>query len=158
MDIIVDIDGTIADHTHRQHYLKREPKDWDGFFAEMHKDLPISPIVNIVNQLRSITAYRGIYENRIIFCTGRTEKYREVTTEWLQSIFDQITFVDEYILYMRQDGDFRPDHIVKAELLAQIRFDGFNPVLAIEDRQSVVDMWCREGLTCLQSELFTKLG
>jgi hypothetical protein len=33
MDILVDIDGTLADCTHRLHHIQKQPKDWDAFFA-----------------------------------------------------------------------------------------------------------------------------
>ena len=33
--VICDIDGTLADVQHRLHHLEGDPKDWDGFFAEM---------------------------------------------------------------------------------------------------------------------------
>ena len=53
-------------------------------------------------------------------------------------------------LYMRGDKDRRGDDIVKRELLAGIRSDGFDPKLAIDDRRRVVDMWRSEGLVCAQ--------
>ena len=52
---------------------------------------------------------------------------------------------------MRAAGDYRADDIVKRELLATIRADGFEPVIAIDNRQRVVDMWREEGLICLQA-------
>jgi hypothetical protein len=51
---------------------------------------------------------------------------------------------------MRGDGDKRPDHIVKKIILSDMRKVGLDPVLVFDDRQSVVDMWRGEGLTCLQ--------
>ena len=57
---------------------------------------------------------------------------------------------DIFKLYMRKEGDFRPDAKVKEELLNQIRSDGYEPILAFEDRQRVVDMWRRNGIQCCQ--------
>ena len=37
MDIIVDIDGTIADVRHRLHHVKDGKKDWNAFHAELHR-------------------------------------------------------------------------------------------------------------------------
>jgi hypothetical protein len=51
---------------------------------------------------------------------------------------------------MRSDNDYRADFIVKEELLAQLRADGYNPVMAFDDRQQVVDMWRENGLICAQ--------
>ena len=52
---------------------------------------------------------------------------------------------------MRKDGDQRADHIVKREILAQIRNAGFEPVLVFDDRQSVVDMWRDQGIRVAQT-------
>jgi hypothetical protein len=51
---------------------------------------------------------------------------------------------------MRLAGDTRADHIVKEEMLARIRTDGFEPLAAIDDRKQIVDMWRRNGLLCFQ--------
>ena len=139
MSIIVDIDGTIADNMHRQSVLDAEPKDWDAFFRECHLDLPIEPIVEIVKLLEPHYA--------ILIVTGRSEKYRELTKFWLKKY--NIPY-DE--LYMRPENDYRPDHEIKEEILFTIRKNNYNPLLAIDDRQSVVDMWRRNGLICLQNE------
>jgi FMN phosphatase YigB (HAD superfamily) len=36
MIYIFDIDGTLADISHRLHFIQQEPKDWRGFYSEMH--------------------------------------------------------------------------------------------------------------------------
>jgi 2-hydroxy-3-keto-5-methylthiopentenyl-1-phosphate phosphatase len=38
--VICDIDGTIANNDHRQHFLEGK-KDWDGFFSSLSEDKPI---------------------------------------------------------------------------------------------------------------------
>lgn len=52
--------------------------------------------------------------------------------------------------YMRAGGDYRKDDIVKQEIYLQMIEDGWEPVLALDDRQQVVDMWRSIGLPCLQ--------
>lgn len=138
--IIVDIDGTIADCSHRLKYLEENPKNWDGFFSYMHKDKPIQPIIRLIEKLQN-------HNFSLIFCTGRPERYRALTKEWL---CDQD--LDPRYLYMRNDTDFRPNHIIKSELLNLIYDDGFLPLLVIDDQQSVVEMWRTRGLICLQNE------
>lgn len=66
--IVVDIDGTIADISHRVHYLESKPKDWDNFYSvkEMSGDKPIHNIIDMVKSLYNFYP--------IIFCTGRPEK------------------------------------------------------------------------------------
>jgi len=38
--VIFDIDGTLSDNSHRQHFLEQKHKDWEGFFKECEKDKP----------------------------------------------------------------------------------------------------------------------
>jgi hypothetical protein len=52
-------------------------------------------------------------------------------------------------LYMRQDGDFRRDDIVKQEILDKY-IDKDRVLFVLDDRDQVVDMWRRNGLTCFQ--------
>ena len=82
----------------------------------------------------------------LVFVSGRPDRYRQVTVTWLLR-----TGISLSTLYMRADGDCRPDHIVKRELLAEILADGWKPWLVIDDRPQVVAMWRAEGLTCLQA-------
>jgi len=59
-------------------------------------------------------------------------------------------FWDDYTLFMRPDGDFRADNIVKQEIY-DTHIKGKHDVLFVmDDRQQVVDMWRRNGLTCFQ--------
>ena len=53
-------------------------------------------------------------------------------------------------LYMRQQGDYRQDSIVKVELLQQIRDKYGNPYLWFDDRQQVVDAIRAAGVKVLQ--------
>ena len=139
MDIIVDIDGTVAEIEHRLHFVKNHPKRWDEFYNNIEDDVPIMPVVRLIQSLWADRA------NRIVFCTGRTDNYRSQTTAWLtKHVFYPTN------LYMRATGDYRDDSVIKLELLAQMRADGFQPILAIEDRKRVVDMWRANGIFCMQ--------
>ncbi len=39
---VFDLDNTLADTAHRQHFLERRPRDWDGFFAAAPQDPPLA--------------------------------------------------------------------------------------------------------------------
>jgi hypothetical protein len=124
MDVVVDLDGTLADCSHRLHHIKgRGRKNWDAFFAGCHLDQPNPVIVALVKALQK--------EHRLIFCSGRPERMRRATTEWLQMYLG----LTPQPLYMRSDNDRRVDDIVKRELLARMRADQFSPALAIDDRR-----------------------
>ena len=140
MDIIVDIDGTLANITHRLHYIQQKPKNWDKFQSdeELKKDKVIEPVKLLV------CGYSHFHNARILYCSGRIEKTRNTTEDWLVH-----NDLPDGVLYMRPAGDFRDDFVVKRELLAEMRKDGYNPQLVIEDRQSVIDMWKKEGIMVL---------
>ena len=138
--IIFDIDGTLSNPSHRLHHVTGPgPKDWTAFFATMADDAAAEPIIELCHSLGAAGHLR-------VICTGRPEKYRDVTEKWLYD--NGVHGFDA--LYMRPDNDTRPDHVVKREILGLIRRDDYEPWLVIDDRQSVVDMWRDEGLTCLQ--------
>ena len=144
MDIIFDIDGTLADCGHRLHHIKKEPKDWSSFYAETLADPRIPSVVEI-----AMTAHlSGCH--KILFATGRSEICRPDTELWLsRNLIIQLDLVRP-VLWMRGAEDRRPDYVVKSLMLEDMRARGFNPELVFEDRQSVVDMWRTEGLVCAQ--------
>lgn len=134
---IFDIDGTLADNSHRTHHLLKQPKDWDAYHAEVERDTPHSHVLMVARALSN-------FGYRLVFCSGRHDGQRLITREWLDSCG-----LYGY-LYMRKEGDHRPDYIVKRELLDQIRSDGFEPVMVFDDRNSVVKMWREAGIPCAQ--------
>lgn len=135
---ICDIDGTVADLTHRRHWLLDKPKNWKAFEQNMIEDEPIKWVINTVQYLQK----QGL---SMIMCSGRGEQNRKVTEEWLET-----HGLHPVKLYMRAKGDYRADDIIKAELLDQIIEDGWDPKLTFDDRDRVVKMWRDRGLTCCQ--------
>lgn len=135
---LFDIDGTIADLTHRLHHIEGDKKDWPAFFDACEHDAPIPHILD----LAKILCEQAI----VLLVSGRSDRVRNQTVDWLyRHGLNNFT-----TLYMRQDGDHRPDHIVKAELLEQIRADGYEPIMAFDDRNQVVEMWRANGIPCAQ--------
>lgn len=137
--VICDIDGTLANLDHRLHHVKpKEGKvDWDAFFEAAKDDVIIEPIRMLVVALRS--------RYQIALVTGRPEKTKAATKLWLGR-----ECVPYDALYMRPDGDTRADYIVKEEILDKMLAAGHEVQMVIDDRQTVVDMWRRRGLVCLQ--------
>lgn len=145
MDVIVDVDGTLADCEHRRYLVQRTSDeavkfkpDWPRFHDLAHLDTPIIPVIELVRAL-------WISRHRIIITTGRPDSHTDMLVKWLRAL--PVNYDD---IYMRDAGDTRPDDEVKAEMLARMRLNGYNPVMAIDDRQKVVDFWRRAGLICLQ--------
>lgn len=131
-DVIVDIDGTLADVDHRLHYIRGKRKKWKKFFAQMSDDKPVEDVIAQVQELAR--------DHNIYVVSGRPDDYREVTVEWLK-----LHNVPYEALYMRKAGDFRPDDEVKQDIL-DAHFDKANVALVIEDRPRVIRMWRKNGL------------
>ena len=134
-DIIVDIDGTLADCSHRQGFIRGRRKKWKKFFEAASKD---RPRIDVLAQVRELAK-----RHRINLVSGRPEQYRQQTLKWLRHY--GIPFES---LYMRENGDYRPDDIVKQEIL-DLCFEKDNIELVIDDRPRVVRMWESNGLKVL---------
>ena len=140
MDVIFDVDGTLMDIEHRRHFVTQRPKDFDAFRDPevVMQDTPNKEIFALAKALKDAG-------NRIIVSTGRNKRQRATTLKQLMMnglVFDA--------MYMRGDTDFRPDNELKKGFLIKMKEDGFNPVMAVDDRQQVVDMFRAEGLRVLQ--------
>jgi len=140
MIYIFDIDGTLADCTHRLHFIRRPFPDWPAFFAACVDDSPIPEVIKLLHIIAG--------EETIVLATGRSDKIRQQTYAWL--ITQKISAFTP--VYMRKTGDHREDHIVKAELLDKIihDFPGEEIGGVFEDRQQVVDMYRAQGLRVFQ--------
>jgi phosphoglycolate phosphatase-like HAD superfamily hydrolase len=134
---IFDIDGTLADCSHRIHHILKAPKDWDAYFAELEDDTLISHIAEVCKCVAEV------YD--VVYVTGRPEEYREPTRRWMRR-----HHLPQGPLYMRGEGDRRNDDIVKVEILGRLRDDGYLPVMAFEDRARVVKAWRAAGVPCAQ--------
>ena len=137
--VVFDIDGTIANNTHRQKWLEQSPKDWKRYNEGMMEDGVYHDIVHLMSQL--------CWNNKIILCTGREDVYASVTEQWLQK-----NDISEYVedMYMRRAKDYRPDSVVKVELLERITHDHARPWMWFDDRQQVVDAIRAQGIRVLQ--------
>lgn len=137
--ILCDIDGTVANNDHRQHYLEGK-KDWDGFFSELVNDLPIYKIIDQIIEEQS----KG---KEIIFLTGRPERYRYSCTLWLKEYFDF-----DFKLLMRKDNDQRH----KLEIKKEIFEDHFNVdeiYCVFENDYELIKMWKNFNLRTIEVDL-----
>ncbi|MFF5505166.1 hypothetical protein [Streptomyces roseolus] len=107
---VFDLDNTLADTAHRQHFLERRPRDWDAFFAAAPDD---PPLVEGVVLCRSAAE-----ECEVVYLTGRPERCRRDTLEWLAA-----QGLPEGPLHMRRHRDFRPARVTKVEILRRLSAD-----------------------------------
>lgn len=84
---------------------------------------------------------------KIMFCSGREDKYRDQTIGWLRN---NGMLEDSFKLYMRKTGDNRKDSIIKKEIYEEHIKGKYNVLFVLDDRNQVVDLWRSLGLTCLQ--------
>ena len=136
--VICDIDGTLADISHRRSFVRNGKKDWKSFLApeQVALDAPNKPVIDVVNSL----AYTGI---KVVTFSGRNERLRQTTLDWFTK--HGVYGVSES--FFREDHDFRRDDIVKEEMFHDVRnMAGCDPLFAIDDRKQVVDMWIRLGV------------
>lgn len=137
--IVFDIDGTLANVTHRRHFVASKPKNWAAWNAGMSNDTVHEDIRWILD------SFHNRSDTSIIICSGRGSEDREVTERWLTDNY--IYFSD---LYMRAEKDYRQDSIVKVELLNRIREEHGEPFLWFDDRNQVVDAIRAQGVRVCQ--------
>jgi hypothetical protein len=113
--------------------------NWAAFLAGAAHDPPKHAVAETARALRA-AGYRAV------LITGRQADQRQMTMSWL--IRHSIPF-DE--LHMRPVGDPRADTEVKFEVYERLKSQGYEFLLALEDRDSVTKMWREQaGITCLQ--------
>ena len=131
--IICDLDGTLALFEHHR-----------GAFETVKcaNDVPNESVLSV---LRCFIR-DGV---KIIFFSGREDKYRPQTIDFL---INKCNLSDkDFSLYMRNTGDTTSDYIVKEELFYKYVHGIFNPIFWIDDRLSVVNMARNKiGITVFQ--------
>ena len=129
--IVVDIDGTVANHNGVRSVYDE---------SKVLQDKPIDDVIDVVTALS--------FEYPIVFVSGRTDGCREDTFAWIKKHFD---FEPEYIrLYMRKKGDQRPDYVVKAEIYDNEVIPFWNIKMVFDDRDQVVRHVRARGITVAQ--------
>lgn len=129
--IICDIDGTLA--------LMGDRSPYDASTADQDRlNEPVADIVRTYIQQGYV----------VLYCSGRDEKFRELTERWLDKFGLNESGVAR--LLMRPTGDNREDSIIKQELYAKYIIGNYNVRFCLDDRDRVVNAWRDLGLTCLQ--------
>lgn len=117
---VVDVDGVLADVTHRLHHLDERPKDWQSFFAAAGAD-PLLPEGLAV-------ARRLAEDHELVYLSGRPERLRRVTLDW----FSRHGLPPGRLL-LRRDGDRRPARQVKLGVLRRLAEEAEVAVLVDDD-------------------------
>ncbi len=148
--IIFDIDGTLSDVEHRRHHVSGGKKEWDQFFDKMVDDPPFHDVCLLAELLGDHPLVNQGAVKLFLF-SGRPESHRKQTEDWL-NIHARSYFQKAEALLMRMEGDYRPDTVVKKEMLEGVQGQGYEVRFVVDDRPSVCDMWRKAGLTVLQHD------
>ena len=138
---IFDLDGTLADLTHRRHFVDKKVgrKDWDAFHAACVDDAPIWPVIRTMRRLEDSGADCWVV-------SGRSDAVRMETATWLVA---HGCYPSE--LLMRKAGDYTPDDVLKESWLRSWPSADVARIVAVfDDRDRVVAMWRRHGIQCFQ--------
>ncbi|MFD7879335.1 hypothetical protein ACFV5G_35480 [Streptomyces sp. NPDC059766] len=134
---VFDLDNTLADTAHRQRFLERSPRDWDAFFGAAPQDPPIAEGVAL--------AVASARECEVVYLTGRPERCRPDTLDWLAA-----HGLPQGRVYMRRNDDRRPARRTKLETLRrlartrEVRF-------LVDDDELVCDDAERAGFTVVRA-------
>lgn len=139
--VVLDLDGTIFDCSHRQHLA--QAKLWDEFHSQCLGDKLHMDVVTLIR----LVHFNGNFQ--ILAVTGRNEKFRNLTNE--QLIKNGI-LVDDIL--MRPDGNFDHDAEMKIELLEKYfgsKEDVLkNVIFCLDDRDGVIEKFRNYGLKAWQ--------
>ncbi|AWD90381.1 polynucleotide kinase [Erwinia phage Cronus] len=133
--VVFDLDGTLAK------MANRSPYDLE----KCGEDVPNEMVV----QLAKLYKAQGY---KILAVSGRESgtkqeptRYYDMTAAWLKE-----NGVPYDAHFQRKQGDSRKDDIIKEEIFWNEIVENYDVVLAVDDRNQVVEMWRRLGIECWQ--------
>ena len=138
---VIDLDGTLFDERHRNHLAKEG--NWDAYHAKHVADTCWPLVEEFVRDLSK--------DHKIIYLTGRTEKFRRSTVMQLlgrnmpfsTSVSQNSEDIGKNILFMRADDDLRPSALYKSEVLEKFLCHNM-PI----DSVAIIDD-CEKNLTAM---------
>lgn len=134
--VIMDLDGTMADLTHRLPLLPTENLDltqsWREFNAAAIDDDPIQDNIGVCNAL-SINKI-------VVVLSGRSGEYEKEARLWLD-----IHGVNYHYIAMRDQEDNRKDTVIKEEFLRAVGLDRI--LCAFDDSPGVIRHLRAMGIT-----------
>jgi beta-phosphoglucomutase-like phosphatase (HAD superfamily) len=143
--VIVDMDGTLCDVRSVRHFVE-PPPGVEGFKRNFHAFHSASlecpahqPVIDLLDHCRGA----GL---KVLVVSAREARWGFLTALWLRE--HDIAY-DEMLL--RHSGDYRSDVEVKQEIAKQL-LERFQPVLAIDDRYEVIEVWHSYGIPTVQIE------
>ena len=153
MYIIVDLDKSLANAAHREHFVKAEPKNWEAYYSpeQVIKDAPMAGTKEVLARL---VAQR----HSVVVLTERGEPMRDVTTRWL---FDTYGLdIPERHLLMRTGGNMLTSAEYKREQMSQfvLNLEGKNPgIMILESDPAAWEAMANFGVVLKAPECWSAL-
>lgn len=135
--VIFDVDGTLCDVRTVRHWVSNGQRNFHRFHEESTGCPPIREVQGLWHSIRPGVA-------RLVV-TARSRRFERHTLWWLL-----LNGFHADGQWHREDWDQRPDFEVKRDILADIRGAGYNPVFAIDDNPSVLELWRQESIPFLK--------
>jgi len=130
---IFDLDGTLVNVNSIRHHVEGKKKNFDSFHKE---SIHCPPNENVLHLNATLAVNQDVH---IAIFTGREEKYRDLSEQWLQA--NKVTY---HSLLMRKNNDFRSNVTIKKELFETFKPD-YLPYLAIDDTPELRKLWKQVG-------------
>lgn len=157
MNIICDLDGTIALDHGRAHLLHKndcpkmmdagnhslvcicttEDRNWKRYFDHCDTDVPCHAVIEILASLQ--------HDHYIYILSSRLHSTLDKTVKWLGD-----HSVPYNYLQLRALPDRTDDHILKMTWADNFGLTPENTLFVLEDRTRMVDAWRAKGFRCFQ--------
>lgn len=134
--VVFDLDGTLCDCAHRQHFMQCRPKMRDEFHAACINDA-VNPAV------KKLLDFAVLGDCRIVLLSARPHRFKALTTEWLKK--NNIVY-DQLILSLYPE---LTDPQFKLKMYKELIEPFYEVLFVVDDRDSVVAMWRELGITCM---------
>lgn len=160
--IVFDIDGVLADCSHRLKYIQGKDKDYENFYSydEVVKDIALASgfvllksIFYLIDDINTPNKSAMREEIRIALITGRNRRCEEATINWLTDNMKRFK-IDRFQCnyFMRLENDLRPAYQVKEDLIKD--HIGFKNILfAFDDDDKVNEMYKKHGVMCYKPNI-----
>ena len=157
MILILDIDGTINNLQHREHFITQPQPDWDAFLDPRNVALD-SPLPEAQEALPALL----MHSSSLIFVTGRRASLEIVTVAWLREHY-RLLPDEDYKLFMRPVDSVITASAYKKEALKRVfnevvfHYDTRPDLVFIDDDPYVLAEYSAHGLTLKAPECWKLL-
>lgn len=151
INVIFDLDGTLADCEGRRHHVTGKKKNWKAFFSECDQDTVIVPVANLLRRYREDSNYKvWILSGRMGDVDTRAKTYKWLADNNLSPCGSNFMCDIAEHFMMRKDGDFRSDMEVKREMIDSLGLTPDNTEVCFDDRDCMVKAYRDWGFTVFQ--------